>query len=83
MTEGDVLTGFQFLDQLAASLAFIVFVIANGWLGDLIMSEKLSSVPGIFAGDEVGFFEHPQGAQSDVFKIAYGSCDNVKCTSHH
>ena len=38
---------------------------------------------GVFAGYEVGFLEHAQRAQSDVFEIADGSGYDVKSSCHY
>lgn len=46
------------------------------------MREKLAGVPGVFAGNEVGFFEDTQRTKRDVFEIAYRRRDDEECTSH-
>ncbi len=59
-------------DQLRRASQFIVFVVADQRLMDIVMSEKLLSVPRVFACDFVGFLEDAQGTEGDVLEIADG-----------
>src|SRR5712692_8396327 len=79
----DVQTGFDLIYEFTSALAFIMFVIADGRLRDLIMRQELSSVPGVFASDEIDFFENAQRTEGDVFQITYRRSDDVEGTWHY
>jgi hypothetical protein len=44
------------------------------------MMEQLLRLARIFAGHDVGFAQHAQSAQRDVFEIADGSGDQVQAS---
>ena len=62
---------------------FIVLVIADhGLIDDFKVCQQFAGLPGVFAGDQIGFAQHAQGAQRDVFQIADGRRDKVERSRH-
>ncbi len=57
---------------------FVVLVITRRASGDSEMIQQLLGLTRVFAGDQVGFFQNAQSAQSDVFQIPDGSCNQVE-----
>ena len=50
---------------------FIVLVIADhGLVDDSKVSQQVAGLPRVFAGDQIGFAQHAQSAQRDVFEVA-------------
>jgi hypothetical protein len=54
--QGQYLSGPQAFDNLFASLGFVEFKIAQQRLGDIIMSQQQSGVPGVLGGDGIALF---------------------------
>src|SRR5581483_5954977 len=74
----DALSLFQIAYKFLSAFEFVVLVIAGGASSDSEMIQQLLRLACIFAGDEVGFFQNMQRAQSDVFEIPNGSRNKVK-----
>ena len=55
---------------MSGASGFIVLVIADGAFSDGEVVQQLLCVPRIFAGNQVNFFQDPQGSQGDVFEVA-------------
>ena len=69
---------FEIEHQLRSAGQFIVFVVADGSGGDAVVIQQLLRLPGVFAGDLVGFLEHPHRPQGDVFEVANGRGHQVE-----
>jgi hypothetical protein len=54
-------------DELRSAGHFVVFVITDEGLRDLVVQEKFLRVAGVFAGDLVGLFEDTECAEGNVF----------------
>jgi hypothetical protein len=65
-------------DEFGGASEFIVFVVADERLANVIMGEELLGVAGVLAGDLVDFLEGAEGAKSDVFEIADGGADEIE-----
>ena len=68
----------QIFNQLSRTRHLIVFVVADGAGCDVVVVQQFLSLPRVFAGDDVHFFEHAQGTQRDVLQVADGGTDKVK-----
>jgi len=42
------------------------------------VAQELARVAGIFRGDEVRLFQHPEGPEGDVLQVADGGGDDVE-----
>ena len=76
--ERDLGSAFEVDDQFGGLGHLVVLVIADQSRLDAVMAEQLQGLPRVFAGDQVNFFEHAQGAQGDVFEIADGGGDQIE-----
>ena len=66
------------LDDSRALSGFVVFVVADGGGVYAEVVEQLLGLAGVFAGDTVGALEHAERAESDVFEVADGGCDQIE-----
>ena len=76
--ERDFGAAFEVDDQFGGLGHLVVFVVADGARLDTVVGEKFLRLARVFAGDQVNFFEHAQGAEGDVFEIADGRGDQVE-----
>jgi hypothetical protein len=75
--ESDLCALFEGKDEFGGAGQFVVFMVADEWLVNVIVSEELLRVASILAGDLVDFFEDAQGAKRNVFEIADGGADEI------
>ena len=76
--QGHARPALEIEHQLGGAGQFIVFVIADRARRDAVMVQQLLRLPGIFAGNLVGFLEHPHRPQRNVFQVADGRAHQVK-----
>ena len=76
--QGHARAAFEIEHQFRGAGQFIVFVIADGAGCDAVVVQQLLRLPGIFAGNLVGFLEHAHRPQRDVFEIADGRGHQVE-----
>jgi hypothetical protein len=76
--DGDMFARSELLDELGSAAGFIVLVIADERLADLVMAQEVSGVPGILAGDDVRALQRLERAQGDVPEIPNGRSDERK-----
>src|SRR5690349_23525844 len=55
-----------------------MFVVADSRLLDPEVVEQLLCLAGVFAGDDIGLFQHTQSAKGDVLEIADRSGNKVE-----
>jgi hypothetical protein len=65
----DVFPRSQLFDQFSGASRFVVLMIANQWLVDLEVPEKVAGVAGVFGRNQVSGFEGFEGAQRYISKI--------------
>ena len=53
-------------------------VVADERRADAEVAQELPGVAGVFRGDEVHLFQHPEGPQGDVLQVADGRGDDVE-----
>src|SRR6266849_3793661 len=70
-------------DQLRRARDFIVLVVADERLVNVIVSQELLRVARIFAGDLIRFFQYAQRAQGDVLEVADGRSDKVQTAARN
>src|SRR6266487_633003 len=68
-------------DQLRGARQLVVLVIADERLVDVVVSKQFLRVPGILAGDLIGFLEDAQRAKRDVLEIADGRPDQIEAAA--
>jgi len=68
-------------DQFRGARQFIVFVVADQRLVNVVVREKLLRMSRVLAGDLVDFLQDAQGAQRDVFEIADGRANEIKAAA--
>jgi hypothetical protein len=69
-------------DQFRGTRQFIVFVVADERLVDVVVSEKLLRVARVLAGDLIDFFEDAQRTQGNVFEVADRRADEIEAAAH-
>ncbi len=65
-------TLFHSDDEFGGTSDFVVFVVANERLMNVVVSEQFLGVASVLASDLIRFFEDAQRAESDVLEIADG-----------
>ncbi len=68
-------------NQFRRAGQFIVFVIADERLVNVIVREELLGMPRVFAGDLIDFLEDTDGAKGDVFEIADRRADEIEAAA--
>ena len=74
----DLGSAFEIDDKFGGLGHLVVLVVADGARLDAVMAEEFQGLARVFAGDQVNFLEHAQGAQGDVFEIADGRGDEIE-----
>src|SRR5664280_2335772 len=75
--QSDIFSLLQLHDQFGGARKFVVLVIAGGRRVDAVMIEELLRLTGVFAGDQLDFFQGADGAKSDVFQVSDGRTNEV------
>ena len=57
-------------NELSGTRDFVVLMVTDEGLVNVEMRQQLQRLAGVFAGDDVNFFEGAQGAQRYVLEIA-------------
>jgi len=65
-------------DQFRGASEFIVFVVADERLVNVVVGKELLGVTGVLAGDLIHFLEDTKGTESDVFEITDGRADEIE-----
>lgn len=76
--ESDSCALFEGEDEFGSASEFVVFVVADEGLVNVVVGEELLCVARVFAGDLVDFFQDAEGAQRDVLEIADGGADEIE-----
>ena len=64
------------------SCRLVVIVIADQRFLNSVVIEQNARAPRIFASDEVGLLQNPDGAKSDVFEVSDRGTDQIKSPWH-
>ena len=64
--------------EFGGASEFIVFVVADERLANIVVGKKFLRVTGVLASDLIHFLEDTKGAKSDVFEIADGRADEIE-----
>jgi hypothetical protein len=76
--EGNLGALFQGNQEFRRARHFVVLVIADQGLVDIVVSEKFLGVAGVFASDLIGFLQNAQGAKSNVLEVADRRADEIE-----
>jgi putative FmdB family regulatory protein len=76
--EGDFRALLEGQDEFGGTSQFIVLMVADKRLTNVVVGKELLGVTSIFAGDLVHFLEDAEGAEGDVFEIADGGADEIE-----
>src|SRR5579862_3006597 len=68
----------HFLHQFGGPRHLIMFVVTDGAGGDAVMIQQFLGLARVFACDHINFFEHANGAKSNVLEIADGCGDQIE-----
>lgn len=75
---GDPLALSESFNEVLRAACLIEVVAAEERLVELIMTQQLRRVTGIFRGNRVAFLERAQRAKRDIFEVADGSGNEVE-----
>src|ERR1019366_6418743 len=76
--QSDLGSAFEVDDEFGGFGHLVVLVIADGARLDAVMAEEFQGLARVFAGDQVNFLEHAQGAQCDVLEVADGCSNEIE-----
>ncbi len=79
--QGDFRALLEGDNQFRRACDLIVFVVADEWLVNVVVSQKFLRMARVFAGNLIDFFEDAQGSQSDVFEIADGRANKIEAAA--
>ena len=68
----------QSLEQLVSSGGFVVLVIAECRLANIVMIQELYRVPRVFACDQVCLAQKAECSRRDIFQISYRSSYQIE-----
>ena len=76
--KGDICALLEGEHEFRGASQFIVLVVADERLANVVVGEELLGVAGVLAGDLVHFLEDAESAEGDVFEIANGGADEIE-----
>lgn len=76
--ESDFCALLEGKDEFGGASEFVVFVVADERLANVVVGEEFLGVAGIFAGDLIHFLEHAEGAERNVLKITDRGADEIE-----
>ena len=71
----------EFDHNLRRARQFVMGVITDQLFPDAIVLQQLLSLPSIFAGNQVGFLQHAQGAQGYILEVSDRCRHQVQATA--
>ena len=76
--ESDACALLEGEDEFGGASEFVVFVVADERLANVVVSEELLGVAGVFAGDLIHFLEDANSAKGDVLEVANGRTNEIQ-----
>jgi putative FmdB family regulatory protein len=76
--ESDFRALFEGEDEFGGASQFVVFMVADERLVNIVVGKELLGVAGVLASDLVDFLEDAEGSEGDVFEIADGGADEIE-----